>query len=73
MKTYDEVLKELEREIKMRLRVYPDWLNRGRISQKDADHRLECMQEAYKILTENRPKTFRNGQIIMDFTVKKES
>ncbi len=43
--TNDEKLKCLEREIKMRERVYPRWVEEGRMSQKFADRELASMRE----------------------------
>ena len=37
-------LKCVERELKMRLRVYPRWIEIGRMSQKQAEHELACMR-----------------------------
>lgn len=42
--TNAEKLACAEREVKMRRRVYPAWVEKGRLSQKEADHQVACMQ-----------------------------
>ena len=39
-----EKLKCIEREIKMRERVYPRWVEQKRMTQKQADHELAVMR-----------------------------
>lgn len=38
-------LAELERELKMRQRVYPNWIRQGRIEADQANHRVACLIE----------------------------
>lgn len=42
--TYDMKRAALEREIKMRRRVYPRWVQDGRMSQAKADEEIAVMQ-----------------------------
>jgi hypothetical protein len=35
----------IEREIKMRLQVYPRWIESGRMTREKADHEISVMQE----------------------------
>lgn len=34
----------IEREIKMRLQVYPRWIEKGRMTREKADHEIAVMQ-----------------------------
>ncbi len=70
MITGEEILQELQRELNMRIGVYPLWITNGRIKQETAEHRIKCMQEAIRILKENMPAVGRNGQIGIDFSKK---
>lgn len=38
-------LEELERELKMRMRVYPRWVREGKMTQEQMDHRVICLRE----------------------------
>jgi len=38
-------LAELERELKMRQRVYPNWTKQGRLDRETAAHRVACLIE----------------------------
>lgn len=38
-------LEELERELKMRQRVYPRWVREGRMTKEQMDHRVTCLIE----------------------------
>ena len=40
----DEQVKCVEREIGMRVRVYPAWVQNGRMTQAKADHELKAMR-----------------------------
>lgn len=37
-------LEELERELKMRERVYPGWVRQGRMTKEQMDHRMTCLR-----------------------------
>ena len=50
-----QVLEELKRELVMRRNVFPAWVKNGRLTQEVADHRITCMQEAIRLLTEEKP------------------
>jgi hypothetical protein len=45
MFTNAEKLREVEREIGMRKRVYPSFVARGKLRQEDADRQIAIMQE----------------------------
>ena len=36
-------LQELERELKMRQRVYPRWIREGRLDADVSEHRIKCL------------------------------
>lgn len=42
--TLDEMIKEADREVAMRKKHYPRFVEQGKISQLDANYRLEVMQ-----------------------------
>jgi len=42
--TYDQKRAAIEREIKMRKRVYPRWVSDGKMSQAKADEEIAIMQ-----------------------------
>ena len=44
MITREEKVAELRREIATRRRVYPSWINRGRIDRETADHRVAVLE-----------------------------
>lgn len=43
-----EKIKEIERELKMRKKVFPRWVLQGRIKQEAADKRIKIMEEIVK-------------------------
>ena len=42
--TIHQQIASVEREIAMRKRVYPRWIDGGRMTQAKADHEIACMQ-----------------------------
>lgn len=48
MATTKEKIKEIERELKMRKKVFPTWVLQGRVKQDVADKRIEIMEEILK-------------------------
>ena len=44
----EEKLREITREIAMRRNVYPNWVQRGRITQQQADRHIAIMLEIAK-------------------------
>lgn len=53
--THDEVLKELKRELGMRRKLYPNWVQQGKLSQQTADHRIDAIEYAIDVLEECKP------------------
>ena len=43
--TAADKLKCVERELKMRYRVYARWVDKGKMTQKQADREIELMEE----------------------------
>lgn len=50
--TTEDVLAELSREIGVREALYPKWIDQGKIPGPVADHRIACLYEAKRIITE---------------------
>lgn len=48
MTTTEEKMKEIQRELNMRKRVFPTWVLQGRITQQVADKRIKIMEEILK-------------------------
>jgi hypothetical protein len=44
MFTAEDKLREIERELKLRRRLYPHWIEIGKIEAGDAKRRIEVMQ-----------------------------
>ena len=40
----DDMIRCADREVAMRKRVYPEWVNDGRMSWDKAEHEIECME-----------------------------
>lgn len=49
--TFDEMIKCLRRELAMRQRVYPRWVQQAKMKQRDADRELAAMQAVHDTLT----------------------
>ena len=52
MKTLEEMLTAVRREIVMRQRVYPAWILKGKMKQDRADHEIRCMVDLEKFLVQ---------------------
>ena len=48
--TLPEMLAELEREIALRKRVYPRWVQAGRLSAAKAERQIEVMEQLAEYL-----------------------
>lgn len=51
-----ELAKCARREAAMRKRVYPKWVDSGRMTQSAADHETDCMEAIAKMLTDMEEK-----------------
>lgn len=50
--TIKEEITELRRELQTRKGVYPQWQTLGKITKKDAEHRVACLESSIKRLEE---------------------
>jgi hypothetical protein len=50
-KTLAEMVASLLREWNMRKRVYPKWVEGGRMTAEKAQHEIDCMEAAHQVLT----------------------
>lgn len=48
----EEQIKEIKREIGMRERVYPRWIEQKKLKQVDAEHHMAAMRAALDTLRE---------------------
>lgn len=55
MKSVNAIVRELERELKVRDYVYPRLIERGQLDQETADHRRDCLLSAVQMLNTQRP------------------
>jgi hypothetical protein len=44
--TDDEIIKELQRELRLRNMLYPRWVNQGRFTQATADRNIALLETA---------------------------
>lgn len=57
MITIEDQIKAVEREINMRRRVYPKWVENKRMSQEKADKEIAAMQAVLETLKEVQKQT----------------
>ncbi len=57
MKTIDEQIECVRREIAMRQRVYAAWVKKGTMTQDKAAHEIACMEAVHRTLTQVRNQT----------------
>lgn len=48
--TIQDAIKEIERELSVRRRVYPDWVRMGKIKQAVANDRITALEHAVLLL-----------------------
>jgi len=51
--TVDDMVGELEREIVLRKRVYPKWVDAKKLSRSEADRRIELLEATVNYLKES--------------------
>ncbi len=56
MRSIDEAIAELERELKVRKRCYPGWIKDGRLNEVDAEDRYDRLDTALTLLRQERQK-----------------
>ena len=67
MTTNREKLRCVQRELKMRKRVYPRWTEKGRMSVSEADYEIrtmEAIEEDYSMLVKSEPPV-ENGTVAL--------
>lgn len=52
MKTLEQQIKAVKREIGKWERFYPGWVAAGRMTQAKADYEIDCMKSAYETLVD---------------------
>lgn len=62
--TLDEQIECVRREIGMRRRVYPRWVEIGRITQAHADHQIAAMEAVLATLESLRPAQPQQGALL---------
>ena len=62
--TLAEKIACIRREIGMRERVYPRWIDLGRITQAKADHEIACMQAVLEDLLARQPAEPEQGVLL---------
>jgi hypothetical protein len=55
-KNIPDMLEEIRREIETRERVYPRWINEGKIKREDAEHRYMCMKSIEDFLQKEQAR-----------------
>lgn len=64
MTTTQEKIKEIERELKMRKKVFPTWVLQGRIKQEVADKRIKIMEEILMDYQEKAKQENKQGVLL---------
>ena len=62
--TIQEQLAAARREVAMRRRVYPRWVESGRMSQHTADHEMACMVAIVETLRGLVPPEPKQGDLL---------
>lgn len=57
-------LASARRELKLRRRVYPQWVATGRLRQDTADHEIACMEAIVATLEGLAPKEPTQGALL---------
>jgi hypothetical protein len=50
----DEQIASVEREVRLRERVYPRWVSLGKLNRSAAEHELDCMVAVLKTLQDKK-------------------
>lgn len=62
--TFDQQLAEIDRELAMRKRLYPQWVERGTLRQDTADRQVAILQAVRETVREAR----QNKQMTSELT-----
>jgi len=60
--TNADKIKEIDREIGMRLSAYPRWVAMGRMKQEAADRRLDILRAIRQDYADKEPNLFSDGK-----------
>lgn len=60
----EDQIKEVARELAMRRRVYPRWVNDGRMTQAEADRKWEAMKAAHDTLLKLKAEEDSKGCLL---------
>jgi hypothetical protein len=63
MKSLAEQIACAERELALRVRVYPRWVASNKMKPEKSDHELECMAEIIRTLKRLAPPVPVQGQL----------
>ena len=64
MMTTQEKIKEIQRELNMRKRVFPTWVLQGRIKEDVANKRIKIMEEILADYQEKAKQEDRQGSLL---------
>lgn len=62
--TTQEKIKEIQRELNMRKRVFPTWVLQGRIKEEVANKRIRIMEEILADYQEKAKQEDRQGSLL---------
>lgn len=62
--TLDEQIDCVRREISMRRRVYPRWIDAWRMTEERADHEIAAMEAVLATLESLRPTQPEQGELL---------
>ena len=54
--TLDDAIKEVKRELKLREKVYPDFIARGKLTQQKAQQQIARLEKALELLEALQPQ-----------------
>ena len=61
--TIADIIKEIQRELNMRKKVFPTWVLQGRISQAISDKRIKIMEEILADYQEKLKQENKQGDL----------
>lgn len=64
--TIDEQIKAVAREIDYRRRLYPVWIEKGKINKLEADYQIEIMEQVLSTLVSVKEKKIDINATIRD-------
>ena len=58
-----DVIRELERELKLREKMYPEWIQSGKLNRQRAEKQYLRLKEAVRLLSEKAEAENRQGKL----------